>query len=171
MNIILTYKQTSEFDEVTQKQVDQLQFSHIPEMRIIETEIGVDEDMIIQYTIPYQANVGAEDLESIKAVLNQFGVVDIIGTWNDNGSKIECDIQKYCDALKDFKTFETAVFLNGVDYTGKEDTFINEIDDDGNVIQPSRNTFNRVKESKRPTLAQAKLKKVSAFSKDFNREL
>lgn len=171
MNIILTYTQTKEFNKSSQDKINKIQFSHIPEMRIVENYFEINGKESTEFTIPYQADISEVDFNTLKALLDSYGVVDIIGKWNDDGSKIECDINKYRDALKDIETFETAVFLNGVDYTNKEETFINEIDEDENVIQPSRNTFNRVKESKRPTLTQAKLKKVSAFSKDFNREL
>lgn len=167
MNVILTYKQTSDFTEDAQKEINKLQFSFIPEMRIIEETI----DEVVYKIMPYQANVSEDKFEYFKSLLEQFGVVDIIGKWNDDGSKIELDINKYRDALNDIVVYERAVFYDGVDYTGIEDTYVYLQDEEGNDIQPSITTFKRLKFSKRPTLTQAKQTQVNVFNNQFVREL
>lgn len=171
MNAIITYTQTSEFTEETQKEINKVQFSQIPEMLVKENLGIVDEvEQVISRTIPFQANVDDDKFEYFKSLLEQYGVVDIIGKWNDDGSKIELDINKYRDALNDVKTFEQAVFLDGVDVTGQE-LPQPQLDEDGNEIPLNIRTFKRVKESKRPTLAQAKQTQVNVFNNQFTRQL
>ena len=181
MNVILFYTQIKEFDEPTLEKISKLQFSRIPEMRVID---NIMDDEIVSKSRPYQADVlDQEELDYLESMLGYFGTVDIIGKWNDDGSKIELDINKYRDALNNVKEFEKATIIDGVDYTGIEDSYTNPflLDENGdevldsngdNVIySPSVRTFTRVKSSKRPTLEQAKLTQVNVFNNKFKREL
>lgn len=173
MNAIIQFTQTSEFTKEAQLKVRKLRFSVIPEMRVIENKELIDhEEKVVSKTISYQAEIkDTEDYENSFSLLSEFGAVDLIGTWNEDGSIITLDINKYRDALNDIQIFEVATFYNGVDYTGKEETYIHEKDEEGNDIKPSVKTFTRLKESKRPTLAQAKETQVNSFNRNFVRKL
>lgn len=183
MNTVITFEQHTPFDEDSQKEIDKLQFSEIPEMRIVERNTGTEDEPIILKKIPFQANVSAEDFETLKSLLEQFGIVDIIGKWNDDGSKIEFSITKYRNALKYIQTFETAVFLNGVDFTDRENEFVPDPELDENdepvfdieenqiFLVPSRKTFTREKSRRIPTFAEAMEIQVNVFNNKFIREL
>lgn len=158
MNVILTYQKTEEFNDSSQKSINKIQFVQIPEMRVLDN------------ATPYQANVTEDEFNTLKSMLEAFGEVCVVGKWNDDGFKIECDATKYKTLLKDIEVFEDAVFYDGVDYTGIEDTYIYE-NIDGVDIIPNVNSFVRVKESKRPTLAQSKKIQVNTFNNEFIREL
>lgn len=143
MNVILIYSQTKEFNTDTQSVINSVQFSQVPEMRVIDNKV------------PYQANIESDKFDYFKQILEQYGTVDIIGKWNDDGSKIDLDINKYSDALNDIKEFEKA------DVLGKDE------DDNDTIVR----SFTRVKSSKRPTLTQAELIQVNTFDNKFKREL
>lgn len=148
INVILTFNQTKEFTEEAQQAINKIQFSKIPEMRIVND------------AIPYQANVENEQqFTELKTVLESFGQVDIIGKWNNDGSKIECDINKYRDALNNIETFEKAEILGMVE------------DEDGKETEVVVKTFTRVKSSKRPTLSEARNIQVNVFNNKFIREI
>jgi len=184
MNVIFQFKTTAPFTETEQKELDKANYSQIPEMRIIE-EISADTNIpdTVLKTIPYQATVNEADFDNLLALLETKGTVTIIGKWNDDGTLISYDKYLYRDALNDVVTYETAVFLDGKDYTGKEDTYVKQplldengkevLDVDGNVIlrEPSKRTFVRVKSKKRPTLTQAKNTPVNIFAGTNLREL
>lgn len=158
MNVILTYNQTSEFNEVSKSEINKIQFSQIPEMKVLVHELEVNGEMVLQSTtIPYQANATVEQFDRLKATLEQFGVVYIIGKWNDDGSKIELDNTKYKNALKDIEVFE--------------DVDIYSKDENGDDVLPVLRSFKRVKELKRPTLSQSKLTQVNVFNNKFKRQL
>ena len=161
MNVILTYEQTKEFDSPSQELINKIQFSQIPEMRVIFTPINDNEGNFTHnlLTIPYQANVSAEDFSQLETMLGYFGTVDIIGKWNDDGSLIEMDINKYRDALNNIEVFEKA-----------QDTVIvtDEDDVESEIVVKE---YTRVKSSKRPTLTQAKLIQVNTFDYKVKREL
>jgi len=167
MNIIITYTQTSELSEETQNIVNSIQFAQIPEMQVID---NIVDDEVVSQTIPYQANVEESNYDELYNALAINGDIDVIGKWNEDGSIIELDINKYRDALNDVKTFEQAVFLDGVDVTGQE-LPQPQLDEDGNEIPLNIRTFKRVKESKQPTLAQAKQTQVNVFNNQFTRQL
>ena len=157
INVILTYNQTKEFTEDSRKIINDIQLAVIPEMRIVDNV--VDEE-IVSKTIPYQANVTLEQFDSLLYLLEANGFVNIIGKWNVNdGSKIELDINKYRDALNDVKTFEQ------VDVMGTQ------IDEDGIETEVVLKTYTGLKESKRPTLAQARLTRVNTFNREVQRQL
>jgi len=157
INVILTYNQTSEFTEENQSLIDKIQFSQVPEMKTFDI---VEDEEIVSKIIPYQANVTLEQFDSLLSLLENSGVVDIIGKWNVNdGSKIELDINKYRDALNDVKTFEQ------VDVMGTQ------IDEDGIETEVVLKTYTGLKESKRPTLAQARLTRVNTFNREVQRQL
>lgn len=162
MNVILTYTQIKEFTEIVQGTINQIQFSQIPEMKVIDTLVN-DKEGNFSYnlhTIPYQANVKDErELNILQLTLENFGTVDIIGKWNDDGSKIELDINKYRDALNDVEVFEKAQDLEMV------------TDEDGVESEVVVKEYTRVKSSKIPTLAQAKSIQVNVFNNKFKREL
>lgn len=148
MNVILKYTQTKEFDKPTQEKVSKIQFSRIPEMRVVND------------SIPYQANVlNQEELDYLQSMLEYFGTVDIIGKWNDDGKKIECDMSKYRDTLNNIEVFEK------VEVSGMIK------DEEGNETEVVVRTFTGVKSSKRPTLTQAKKIQVNVFNNKFEREL
>ncbi len=171
MNVILTYKQTEDFNDSTNQLLSSLQFSKVPEMRIIEEVIEIEEEEIIYKIIPYQADVkDITEFESVKATLEQFGVVDIVGVW-ENGTIIELDINKYMNALRDIETFELAAFYDGVDFTDKENEYVYLKDDEGVDIQPNIKRFYRLKSSERPTLSQAKETQVNTFNRHVKRDL
>lgn len=106
MNVILTFKKLKEFNDSSQKAIDKIQFVQIPEIRVLSTVIEVDGKEFIEYTIPYQANVTKDEFNTLKSMLESFGEVYIVGKWDDDGSKIECDANKYKTLLKD-------VYVNG----------------------------------------------------------
>jgi len=182
MNVIFTYKPIAPFTEEEQKSLDKANYSQIPEMRIIE-EVSADNPDTVLKTIPYQATLNEADFDSLLTLLESKGIVTIIGKWNDDGTLISYDKYLYRDALNDVVTYETAVFLDGVDYTGKEDTYIKEplldekgkevLDAQGNTVlrEPNKRTFVRVKSKKRPTLTQAKNTPVNIFAGTNLREL
>ena len=178
INVVFTFRQDNGFDEVVQKEIDKLQFSRIPEMRIVKGEV---EGFSV---VPYQANVEDEiELKYLIEKLNQFGSVVVIGKWNEAGEIIEFDLTKYCGALRDVEIFEQAVFINGEDFTDRENEFelIQETDDENNLLTddsgepiyktPFRSTFKRFKSKKRPTLAEAKTTYVNTFNNLFKRNL
>lgn len=155
MNVILTYKQILEFSEDAQKGINNIQFSQIPEMRVIE---NINEDESVNYTIPYQANVTNEDeFTQLKSMLEGFGVVDIIGKWNEDGSIVEFDINKYKETLNGVKTFGNVDIMGSVE------------DEEGNVSEVVVKSYISELSSKRPTLAQAKKTQVNTFNKNVTR--
>jgi len=182
MNVIFQFKPTAPFTESEQKSLDKANYSQIPEMRIIE-EVSADNPDTVLKTIPYQATINEADFDSLLVLLETKGTVTIIGKWNDDGSLISYDKYLYRDALNDVVTYETAVFLDGVDYTGKEGAYIKQplldengkevLDAQGNVMLsvPGRRTFVRVKSKKRPTLTQAKNTPVNIFAGTNLRQL
>jgi len=171
MNVILTYKQTKDFNDSTNQLLSSLQFSKVPEMRIIEEVVEIEEEEIIYKIIPYQADVkDSTEFESVKATLEQFGVVDVVGIW-ENSAIIELDINKYMNALRDIETFELAAFYDGVDFTDKENEYVYLKDDEGVDIQPNIKRFYRLKSSERPTLSQAKETQVNTFNRHVKRDL
>lgn len=152
MNVILTYNQTKEFTKEAQLGIDKIQFSQIPEMRVIDV---VEDEQVVGKIIPYQANVkDLEEFELIKSSLELLGVVDIIGKWNNDGSKIELDINKYKNALNDVQEFELVEVLGMVE-------------DEKVVLR----TYTGLKSSNRPTLTQASNTQVNVFNNKFTRQL
>ena len=157
INVILTYSQTKEFTEDSQKIINDIQLAVIPEMRTVYNFV---EDEIVSKTIPYQANVTLEQFDILVALLEANGVIDIIGKWNVNdGSKIELDINKYRDALNDVKTFEDVNVMG------------TQTNEDGIETEIVLRTFTGLKESKCPTLSQARLTQVNTFNSKVKRQL
>lgn len=157
MNVILTYNKTKEFTEEAQQGIDKIQFSQIPEMRVLDV---IEDEEIVSKIIPYQTNVkDLEEFELLKASLDLFGVVDIIGKWNNDGSKIDLNINKYRNALNDVQLFEKVEVKGMVE------------DEEGNEIEVILKTYTGLKSSKRPTLAQAKNTQVNVFNNKFIRQL
>ena len=118
-------------------------------------------------------------------MLEQFGEVEVIGKWNSqDGSKIECDVQKYCHLLNPIQEFEQAVFIDGEDFTGRENEFlpIQKKDNEDNLVTNDEgepifetSTYRRfqreVLPARRPTLEEAKSIQVNVFDSLFIREL
>lgn len=131
MNVILTYKQTSEFTKDMHNLLKDVMFSQVNEMKIISKKI------------PFQANIkDTEHYETLFTALSGCGEIDIVGTWENNGDKINLDINKYRDLLLNIKVFEL---------------------DANDVLKQVS--------SKVPTLTQAKHTQVSVFNNNFVREL
>lgn len=163
MNVIFTFKTTEPFTEAENKELEKAFYSQIPEMRIIDGNV------------PYQATINEFDFDSLLALLSSKGTVTIIGKWNDDGILIIYDVNLYRSYLNDIVTYETALFLDGADYTGKEETFVKQsvLDENGNniILEPSRNTFVREKSRKRPTLSESKLTQVNNLTGTNPRQL
>lgn len=158
MNVVLLFNQKIDFNEVSQSEINKIQFSQIPEMKVLVHELEIDGKMVLQSTTtPYQANVTDEKFNGLKSMLESFGAIDVIGKWNDDGSKIFLDNTKYKNALKDIEVLE--------------DVDIYSKDENGDDVLPVLKSFKRVKELKRPTLSQSKLMQVNVFSNQFTREL
>jgi hypothetical protein len=168
MNTIFTYKNTQPFTEEVQFQISQIDFSEVPEMRRVQEIVDPETTLV---SIPYQANISQEAFDYLSGILSQYGVLEIIGKWDDNGDIIEFDLHKYRDALNDVEEFEEAVCFDGVDYTGRESEFVKSKDEEGNDIEPDTKRFIRLKSTKRPTLAQAKKIHVNVFNNEFKRKL
>ena len=157
INVILTYNQTKEFTKEAQSGINKIQFSKIPEMRVLDV---VEDEEIVSKIIPYQANVkDLEEFELLKASLELFGVVVIVGIWREDGSKIELDINKYRNALNDVQVFEKVEVKGMVE------------DEEGEEIEVILKTYIGLKSSKRPTLTQAKNIQVNVFNNKFVRQL
>lgn len=185
INVILGYNQTEVFNNTDQEEIDKVDFALIPEMRDKQKEVEVDGEGVIQKIKHYQANAEQEsDVAYFIELLSKYGELEIIGKWVcPSGEIIELDINKYRDALRDIETFEDAVFIDGVDYTGREEEFelVQKTDEDSTLLvddlgepifeQPIHNRFKRPLPKKRPTLSQAKKTQVNTFSVNTTREL
>lgn len=169
MNVIFSFKQTADFYREVQEQINMIPFSRIPEMKQIKEIV---EEEIVAVEIPYQANVEDEhEFVYLKGILEEFGIVSISGKWNEDGAQIEFNINEYRRLLKNIETFEDAVYLNSEDFTGREEEFVPETDEEGIDIVPNRRTFKRLKTSKIPTLAEARLIQVNVLDKQMKRNL
>jgi hypothetical protein len=181
MNVVFTYKRTEAFSSGDQEKVDVIPFSPIPEMRTVKEYD--EEGKVVAATIPYQANIETqEQFDYMKTLLSQFGELNIIGVWDDQGEIVEFDTTKYCDALKDIEEFEEKVFINGEDFTGREEEFErtplkNEsgediiINDEPVYEEFTYNKIKVLKSTRRPTLTEAKSTDVNVFNNEFKRKL
>lgn len=157
INVILTYNQIEEFTKEAQKEINNIQFSQIPEMRVIDI---MEEEEIVSKIIPYQAQLkDFKELELMKSSLEMFGVVDVIGIWNNDGSIIELNINKYRNTLNDVKVFEKVEIKEMAE------------DEEGNEKEIVIKTYTSVKSSTRPTLEQSKNIQVNTFNKKVTRQL
>jgi hypothetical protein len=180
LNIIFTYKATAVIPKELQLEIDKVQFVEIPEMQRVE-EIVSEEVTLV--AIPYQATVTEAVFATLSNSLSNYGELTIIGKWvHPVGSIIELYIQKYCNALNDIQVFEKAVFIDGVDFTGKENEFepIQKTDENEELIfmddlpvyqTPVYRRFTRELPSSRPTLEQAKHIQVNVFNATYKRDL
>lgn len=179
INVIFTYKATAQLPNELQQIVDQVKFIEIPEMKRIEEVVNENLTLV---TIPYQANLTELEFHSLSVELAKYGLLTIVGKWDEQGEIIEFDLQKYCDVLKPIKTFEKAVFINGEDYTGREEEFqpVQKKDENDELVfvndepvyeQSIFKRFTREIESTQPTLEQAKEIHVNVFDRAFKRKL
>ena len=179
INVIFTYKATAELPKQLQSIIDEIQFVEIPEMNRIEEILSED---LILVTMPYQATVSESIFTNLNNSLSKYGELNIIGKWDDMGEIIEFDLHKYRDALKLVNQYEEVVLINGIDYTGKEDEFQpkQQKDKDENPLEVNGmplyeeviiQRFQKQKNSKKPTLAEAKKTHVNVFNSNFKRKL
>ena len=154
MNVIFTFEQTTPFTDETQGIINTVSFSVIPEMQIVDTI--VDEEVVSQ-KIPYQANVEHDVFSVFEVMLEAYGNVDIIGKWADDGSRIECDNQKYLDLLKPIENYGIVEVMSTI------------TDEEGNESEVVVNTYTAITSTSSHTLVN--LPQVNVFNSNFTREL